>query len=414
MDLYKVIRYFFVVVICAVIWSFGNTVLSDESSMQKIIDEMERLTSEGTAPNYDDMMPVLKQHEHELSETEFLQIAISLANMQRPIIPPKALSSLFKSKIKAIRSVYLEYDVNTNHFGEKTSPSNDFKKIIFIRDRNKFYSDVTFDNRKELAPSDLIRKTQAYNGDVVSAVAYFSNKSRGIEGGITPFETLQNILPMEDPLYYSCLLDLESQKLADRTQLSVSSILDGEIGQSGIIFEKTVTIGDTNCIVVQYGLDKYYFDPQKDFSIVKIEKSRLMTNEKNESMVKPYRTFMMTNHIDCGNGIWIPQNITLIFNFGSRFDRKVTINISKVKINDTIKEEVFTNIFPDNTIVSDLVHHATYKWGERPSINGLLQETVKPRSTSIYNKISIIVGLIMIVIEVVLEIRKRILKRRAS
>jgi hypothetical protein len=211
---------------------------------------------------------------------------------------------------------------------------------------------------------------------------------------------------------YSCLLDLSIQKLANKTPLVLQEIFEGESGQTGAIFEKILSIDGIDVIQAQAGLDKYYFDPAKDFSIVKIEKNRVIRKGENEGELEPYQIFMMKNHIDCGNGIWIPQNITLIFNFGSQFDRKVTMTISKVNINSKINKNTFTDIFPDNAIVSDMVHQATYQWGDHSSINGTL--TVKPKSTRLYQRISVITGLIMIVIAVVFEIRKRILQRRAS
>jgi hypothetical protein len=390
----------------------NNAIFADEQPDKIIIDEMERLASiNKCAPNSDDIMPLLRKYKNNLSESQYLNVITRMVNMQHPMISNQALSSLYKSKIKSIRSCVLEYDIETHY--KNTTPV-DLRKIIFIMDKNHFFSDVTFKKGKFLDSYHLLRNVQAYNGEYVSYVKYFTDKSRLIEGGIIPFETLQDIFPTDNPLYYSCLLDLSIQKLANKTPLILQEILEGESGQTGVIFEKTSSVDGLDVIQVQAGLDKYFFDPAKDFSIVKIEKNRVIRKRENEGEIEPYEIFMMKNHIDCGNGIWIPQNITLIFNFGSRFDRKVTMTVSKVTINNKIDKNTFTDIFPDDAVVSDMVHQATYKWGDHPSINGLLKETVKPKSTRLYQRISVITGLIMIALAVVFEIRKRILQRRFS
>jgi hypothetical protein len=64
--------------------------------------------------------------------------------------------------------------------------------------------------------------------------------------------------------------------------------------------------------------------------------------------------------------------------------------------------------------IADQVHNLTYRWGDHPTIGGLLKETVKSKVVTTFRWISVILGLAMIGVGVGFKIRKRIKEGRSS
>jgi hypothetical protein len=156
----------------------------------------------------------------------------------------------------------------------------------------------------------------------------------------------------------------------------------------------------------------------KDYSVIQQEIYSVETKDYDNGW-RPIARYLNTQLIhsdfeDLGNGIWLPRkSITMNYDASGKVINQDTVEVEKMEMNN-VKDTFFTDFIPENSFVADGIGGLTYRWNERASIGGLLKETVKPKSTRLYQRISVIIGLIMIVLAVIFEIRKRILQRRGS
>ncbi|MDR2438285.1 MAG: hypothetical protein LBE12_02790 [Planctomycetaceae bacterium] len=388
-------------------------VIADDSLVQTIIRDIENFAAlNNIVPDDRDIEPLIRPHEHELTDIQIMQIASVLIKMQKPLISKNALAKLIDSKIASIQSIRIKYEVEVRSL-DMSSSESDHRMVDFIMDKGQFYVNYSFNNKRKSTDKTLTQTIKAYNGGYVSSVKFFYDKSRIIEGEILPFEGLEELFPYECPLYYSCLFSQEILTQANKTPLSLSAALSGTEDQSGIIYEKTVPIDGVNCIQIYFDATRFYLDPNKDFSIVRIEKYRFVQDPSDGTEKQTtFRVFSMSDHIDCGNGVWIPKYLHLIYNLGSRHDRQVTIRVFDVEINKKIDPKIFTDIFPEETFVSDLVHKLTYKWSDRPSIESTLDSIIQRKSVTILRWISVISGLALIFIALVMKYRQYLRNKR--
>jgi hypothetical protein len=272
-------------------------------------------------------------------------------------------------------------------------------------DRNRLYSEKSFsdDDPKTNKPG-LSKEIFAYDGKHMSAVRFFFSKNRVVEGMIGNFDNPSGLFPFENPLYYSFLLSPEVQKLSGRLPIRCLPSMLHDKRHVSIINEDLVAVDGIDCILISNG-NSIYLDPSKDYSVVKIEDFRVVIDPNGEEREIPLETVTMSDHVDYGNGIWVPHKIDVTYSFGDDSDGRVIIEVKNVEVNKKIGDELFTNIFPDDTVVADAVHNLVYTWSDRPSIEATLKSVVKSKRVWTFQIISLTVGTLLILIWIIIKYR---------
>jgi hypothetical protein len=366
----------------------------------------------GYAPIEKDLFKILSNPKCSLSVSECNELMQVLVSQHSPMITKENLIALVKAKMNSIVDFYCSYTIEQYEYDTNKKLNLAFE---YAQKGNKRLLAM---NGMEDSKTPNLRKS--YDGNKIISYV-FPDKSSG--NRMVPTVEIRNPANLqffiEDNMPLACSLLLDTTPLinddASRYCENFNFLLF--LNNSDVyVHENKHIIDGKECIVVGNKMRHVYCDTTRDFAVILDERYKIMPHTQEFFRLISQKKF--SDFKDYGNGILLPMTINI-----ERYDNKnsagvldlsVLVTVGTLTINSGIKDDFFTDFFPDNTIVVDKTKGMIYKHGDSASIGSLLQETVKPKSTSIYNKISIIVGLIMIVIAVVFKIRKRILKGRAS
>lgn len=365
--------------------------------VERAIKEYESKT--GEVPGEDIVAEILSRYADVLSGTgDTLQIRLVDDNMGDPPITKSALRLLFEAKVQSINSFKIEYTVDTSGIDKKKLNRDACRSVTCIMDKNRFYAESTFTNDPEINQAGISREIFAHDGKNISIARFFFDNGRVVEGSISHFRDLAELLPNGFPLYYSFLLAPETQKLAEFAPiLDLSALLSGDAGYA-FVGEKTEIVNGQECVFVSNVATDIYLDISKDYSVVKMVWNQLTTDFIDGGRkIVPYKTVNMTDHIDCGNGIWIPRKIVVLSAFEGEVGMKTTMTISIAKLNEKFEDSIFVNIFPEDALIADAVSNLVYEWGEKASIDSLLKATAKSKRVWIFQYISMTIGIFMII-----------------
>ena len=74
--------------------------------------------------------------------------------------------------------------------------------------------------------------------------------------------------------------------------------------------------------------------------------------------------------------------------------------------NRPLPKSFFSDVIPEDAMVSDGINHLVYVYGDRTSIGGLLNDTVRSKRVMIFRYISVTLGLVMVIIALVMKYRE--------
>lgn len=344
----------------------------------------------------------------DFKERSFLYQIIK--SKQKPLIKRTELLELFNAKRNAIHDCFFEYSVNV--IIPKDLPDQEAGQFsysyIFAFKNNKFYK---FKKGKRWE-TDIENIITAYDGEITRLVRSPENDMPSAE--ISDKQSLYifdiSHLPLKEarlanPIYYD-EFDNYHTFLADKRICFFSEEID-----------------NIKCEVATDIRNKVYFDPEKDFSIVRYEEFEPLDLSSMNSIVvngtKQYCRKMnlrcnLSNYRDFGNGIWIPHSIetTEFHNDKESVIIKTTVDVAK--INEGISDEFFADIIPENSFVIDSVRKMTYMQQDSPSIDSLLKNVVKSKRVYIFRYISVAFGLVLIILALVMKYRNSRKNRNAT
>jgi hypothetical protein len=381
-----------------------NMELSDDEYKQIILD----FEKKDSPPNDIDFFSILSQIGNErLYKKTVLDLYQEIKKRQNSSITKEQLLKIVKSKQESLTSFMCKYQYIQERANVIEKEQVEYE-VAF--QKNKYFIEV----KPITTTKKRIHFKKSYDGDKMINLMLDKNFP---QAQISQDTSLNLFGELSSPFIASMLLNTSAYHLKNTYYDFLLFLKDPQT----LVYGKKEKIDDCECIVLSNLQHRIYLDPKRDYSVVRkesysnlfklsgIDKKPVLVGAKLEVQTKFHD---IENY---GNGIWLPQYIeTNVKDKSGNITKKEFIKTQYIKINEKIDDSYFTNIIPSNALVLDNTRKLVYKQSDSASIGSLLQETVKPKSTSIYNWISIIVGLIMIVIEIALEIRKRILKRRAS
>jgi hypothetical protein len=399
--------------ILVILWFVTTCAKSEEMEINEIKTILHKFKEEyGYAPTDHDFFSIILKPEYSFSYEEISILYQILKQKSAPIISKDKLLKIIKAKRESIKDFYCQYKVRVNNANNNISIYTTESK--YVKKDNKILFDQIIQEGSTLLPRNII----SYDGHL------FYNYSPPSQEHVMPFVGVKE--NVDYSLFYDSFLPLTISMLVDSKQFGktfdyINDLIVFLEDGGTIGCEKKEIIDGKECLVFCNWYTRVWLCPDLDFMPVRAEAYFLSEQESTKStkviltkreLIEKKLLFNLRNY---GNGIWLPSHIKIEFFTKDGIPIKnVFIDVSSMKVNTAIKDENFTDFIPKGAIIADTSRNMVYQWEDHPSIGGLLKETVKPKSTRLYQRISVITGLIMIVIAVVFEIRKRILQRRAS
>jgi len=352
-------------------------------------------------PNDHDLFALLSKPEN---AGKVGKLFVGIVNAQNPMISEASLLKLAEAKQNSISNFRCRYTVFEEDFGSGSNSGVTKKTVYeFAVSENKLYFAYEYlDDRKDGSESAA---KKSYDGErIISLLIY---RDGHLHAGIQKPEpdVLMGFFRGSMPLSLARLFDPRLCGLSEGGWLESNLMLFLQSGHLYGIFEKKEMIDGHECIIVADLMSRFYLDPKRDFSVVQSEGYRLDVSDAGHvvgrRLASRTRLFDLQDH---GNGIWIPYR-AVIESFDSSGDLtdRSSIEVSLVEINKGLDDDFFTNFIPDDTLVADVVTGLVYEYGDRPSINALLKNTVKSKRVWFFQIISMTVGILMILTWAILK-----------
>jgi hypothetical protein len=379
----KILRMISIIVIVGIgaICFAEKSALADQASVEKVLKSMRSFRTEhGRAITDLDLETLATTPGIVLTLREGIILWKEMATLLKPNIKGEDLAKLTVSKRASIRDIRQSY----KYHGEKLDASGrvvayEDNRVTQILSGNKLLVD---ENRISKGFSGLssCNSCLSYDGHVLRILDR-KNKNR-FHADIMQFGPREGYLLPQDALSAAMLVDSHAMSNPN-TLIDLVEVLD----PSGVqVLEDTETVRGIKCLVITDGTYRIYLDPSRDFSVVRFE---VWGYENNSAEIKEndlYRKGEVKRRQDLqdlhdyGNGIWLPMTIEWVsYEHGKPVTRETT-TVESIEINKGIDDKVFTDIIPKNTIVTDGIRNAVYRYGSEVSVEGMLSEVTQPKA----------------------------------
>jgi hypothetical protein len=316
-------------------------------------------------------------------------------NIQPPPISRNDLIEIFNAKIASIYSINIVFDESTETYN--TNGKVEYKESFstrFVISKGAFFVDHTILAPASSKDKKICRMSYAYNGEQQVSVRYYNNNDIP-NAYITNSVAFSNMFPSLNPLSFSGILNRDVAKKAELPLDDIPSAL----ADFAIICPETLPGDDKEYLLASNFSRRFYFDPEKDYSVVRIENIVFESSRVGlqPALIKNCE-IKNSEFVNCGNGIWFPQKIEIINFENKRVIGKCLILISSIEINKPIDSNLFEGFIPNDAFVVDSTRDICYMQSDHPSIDNLLKETVKSKRILMFRYISIISGFALIFI----------------
>jgi hypothetical protein len=292
----------------------------------------------------------------------------ALAQKQQPVISREDLAAIIKAQRSALNNAVLDFDVTSEPLtgsGQKTAAH--YRSML---SGNKAYmqsqAGPTLD---KLGP----RTVMAYDG---TALRVLQEQTKGLhQGGIEPLQSRKGFFSPDHLLASAMLLDSERDLGQKWPVYDLVAMLEQPVT---IVLEQRETVDGVNAVVVTDMRHRIYLDPDRDFAVVRTEQWQL-AKDQNGKPVNQKLAYARNNRnlVDSGNGIWLPKEVEQTwFKDGKPTDRSVT-RAAEAKLNASITDDDFRNIFPYGTSISDAINDLRFINGGDNSISRLLSDELE-------------------------------------
>jgi hypothetical protein len=396
-----------------------HEVFLDWDALFKNIKEFKAI--HGYPPTQADCFLLLKRlNEKNIDNSTMAKIVNEVKQQQRPLVSNIDILKIYHTKRNSLHDYIVKYHVRripkNIHDGE-TATISEFD-CEFVFKKNKKILDVI---RKTSADENSHEKV-SYDGEKMISLREFG--SAAPQASIDFPDKLGIFFHPWMPLVVSGLFDTRTcfpHSGYDVVMFLEGDILDGNvfIDDSGNeisrvppnIFEKIEDIDGHQCISVSSYNDTWYFDINRDFSILRCESFDSILSDRNDNAVLIGRRLSTRRTLcdlyDYGNGIWLPSKIiSEYFDDKEKLTSEDIVTVSSIRINQGIDDAFFVDFIPKNALVADGIKGMTYRWEDHASIDSLLRDTVKSKRVFIYRYISIISGFALIFLVLAMKYRQ--------
>ena len=287
---------------------------------------------------------------HALSNAEQSILYAEVVKQQRPPISLSDLIAVLQSKIDSIKSFRCSYTTTK---------------------RSGMTCEYAFDGVKFLMHDGTPDEQKSYDGELIRDVE--SSKEASIYNG----DSISRFHRPDMPL---CRAMLFRPQLLDMKDVTVN-IVDFLNLNYFTVVEATSTIDDSRCLRVGCLAYEMFLDLDRNFAIKRLDSYTHKTTDAGDGLpvivghsIKG--SIAHSGFTDYGNGIWLPSKIEVSHSDGS----STVVEAKEIQINPQIPHADFVDIIPDGVLVKDGVKELVYVWGQRSSIDQVLQETTPVKS----------------------------------
>jgi len=288
----------------------------------------------------------------------------AIKERQKPAISPSDLSQLFKSTREAFVSGDLRINA-TRKAGNGELKGEDYRMVfsgpkrLLEMTRSSLSSDFLKGASKSTAKS--------YDGQVVRHFRTFAAAES--QGGLSKLESLTAFTPADVDLFAKMMLsDSEVSYGAKNLHIDLPFFLEQDL----IVFDEGLQVNGYECIALTNGGFDLFVSPLLNFSVV-----RILRRGRNFEAAFERNLSEFTEPLP---GVHIPTKI--VERDGER--PVLTLTVTKISLNESIDDAVFTGVIPPGTHVSDLVRNLVYTQARPGTIGAILDNVIVQKPTSIW------------------------------
>ncbi|MCL2709277.1 MAG: hypothetical protein FWE95_00215 [Planctomycetaceae bacterium] len=375
------------------------SVLASDASYQPEVSSLRDISKDsGIAPDIRDYFDFVSTQGVHLSFNEQMKLYGELLNMQRPEIPLTKVISLIRAKQNSISDVFCRYTVSKSGF-DKISDQNFSltNTFTYAYDRGRRHFDETLAGNENTS-----RRSHSYDGEREYVLEYPKGREATPYAAIGNLSTDNWFFPREFPMLQSMLLDTGSSSFPQRS-LDLYLMLR----EPGVyVYQKLTEVDGVKCLLIADMVSRIYLDVERNFCVLMYEEYDIEWGA-NGNIVGASLTYrrLLSDLKDYGNGLWLPSKIENTFFENGQKVWGETITVLELAINKGIDDTYFTGNFPESTFVFDKERNFSYLQSDSPSINGLLQETVRSKRVWTFQVISLTLGFLLILTWIIIRYR---------
>ncbi len=370
--------------VASVLLSLGPTIgatIGDEHSLNKARAEVrDYKRHHGEAPSNDYYFALLSKYE--LTNPEQATLHRELLGVQRPMVSVADLIAVLIAKRDTIETFDCEYTVRGDNFR-------------YVFDGGKVLVE-------EFITASKGHGLRSFDGDYLRVVNF--NDTNMVNASISEMSSRSSFMRPAMPL---CMAMAYNPKLIDSSGTAMDLARYLEKGHFHT-FEQEERVDESNCLVVASLRDAIWLDIDRGFSLVQLDSHKVELGASADGMIMTGRSLKKrrtcSEFRDYGNGLWLPFLIKeTYFTANGKVDQKrsSSVSVQKMDINKEIPESAFTDVIPEDAMVTDGPRGLIYRYSDRASIDGLLGDYVKSKRSRYLRNISVFLGILLIVMAVI-------------
>jgi len=292
--------------------------------------------------------------ERKLNSIEINFAYKELIKSQDPIISKEQLKELYNTKIESITSFDCQYSSTLKEKDKVT-----FRKNRFAIDGEKMFSEI---NEKIEGDNLSLIKRGAFDGitwrhlQTIETTKFIGEVSKNSK------DSIENEIYQENDFLKLCSLRKTPENIIKLPAYDLVHFLEQE---ATMVQEMRTSEDGDDCLVVTDGANELILDVNKDFSLKKARFYRIVRDTNGFSTREIIFESIISDFINCGNGIWLPKKI-VVNDLAN--ERSEIIEVLNLKVNSVLEEELFKNIFPQGTVINDLDSKLLYVLGYPNSV----------------------------------------------
>ncbi len=329
-----------------------------------------------------------EQHGYPMNDQDFLTAATAtgvklqkqemgvawgeVVGMQSPSISSQDLADLLKFKRESIQDIQLDYVLREETLGQGRHKEwlEQRRKVMFAG--SKALVQVNTDSKEGPSPEQPLSILKSYDGEVVRTITTDTSNKQPV-AAINNLQSRQDFFQTHNILVASMLIDARREWNAPHGFYDLVYLLTD---LKAAVLERTERIADTDCLVVTDGLCRVFLDSARDFSVIRVEEFEIKYDASDILLGRvPTAIRELMQLEDYGNGIWLPSTVDRVLLKDGKPALREVSSLVDLKINQGIDDSVFRDVIPEGMLVFDGVRKASYRFGNAPSIEGMLGET---------------------------------------
>lgn len=364
------------------------------------------LKSSLDAGPFDAFRDMLLASEDRLSQQDFYHIQAHFLTSQHPSITlekVREIHAAIRSSIVTLRASWSAVRADETSLGVSGESNTRAGQYYFLMDSGRLRYDETvgrsLDNLTEV-------HARSYDGEVERV---YDADVYGRRAVMHDLIQTSYYFDRHHPLWIAQLID-SSRDLGENRSGS-----ENFQNRYAYPLEALGDFQGRQCIVLFANGDRYYVDPAMNYAYCGREGRQYRFSEQEGRLVdaEQYRTTVLSDFRDCGNGVWLPGHAAEYLHRGGESFKVLEVNVTELTVNGEVALDEFAAVIPDGVDVFDGQRNIAF-------ISGVVEPAVaevvpaQPGPDTRLRTVIIIVNAVALLLCLVLVVRRTMLRRRSS